>query len=559
MASKAPTPQEDFSLDDIKLDDFPMEDNALFADLDNEMRADGGKGKAGGDDLDLNLDFDVKAEGSDMPALEEPGELKLDDTLDLDLNLEDAPKADASGGGDLDLNLDLDEAPQAEAGGEGDLDLHLDEPAQAGGDDLDLNLDLDESAKSGGDLDLDLNLDEAPSTDASGGGDLDLDLDLGEGSESAGGEVDLDMGAIDLNLEEPAAPAGNELSLEEPATPSPSMEELGEPKLDLELPDEPSLSLDMGEPPSPEGPEGISLSLVEPEAPAAPAEPELPEPELPTAPAAAEPDLSLDEGISLDTLTAPAGGEPESTTDFLAAPDIDLNDVDLSLDTTGAVEELALEPMGAQVNLESAEHAAPTMEEGFDLPPLAETRGDTEAGPSEPFVAVPDVNLTEDEMLELNLPHMEQAAGEPEFTMEPEPLPPPTGGGIRGGEFRLTEPLAVGAAGSMGAAGMAMAEPRARAQAPAMRMAGGAPAQPREAAVSQDILLSIPHKISVQMGSVSLVGKDIRGLAYGSVVQLNRTVGEPVDLLLDGRSIAQGEIVLINGKNLGVRILALNK
>jgi flagellar motor switch protein FliN/FliY len=61
------------------------------------------------------------------------------------------------------------------------------------------------------------------------------------------------------------------------------------------------------------------------------------------------------------------------------------------------------------------------------------------------------------------------------------------------------------------------------------------------------------------MGSVSLVGKDIRGLAYGSVVQLNRTVGEPVDLLLDGRSIAQGEIVLINGKNLGVRILALNK
>jgi flagellar motor switch protein FliN/FliY len=61
------------------------------------------------------------------------------------------------------------------------------------------------------------------------------------------------------------------------------------------------------------------------------------------------------------------------------------------------------------------------------------------------------------------------------------------------------------------------------------------------------------------MGAVSLQGRDLRGLAYGSVVQLNRTVGEPVDLLLDGRTIAQGEIVLINGKNLGVRILALNK
>jgi flagellar motor switch protein FliN/FliY len=80
-----------------------------------------------------------------------------------------------------------------------------------------------------------------------------------------------------------------------------------------------------------------------------------------------------------------------------------------------------------------------------------------------------------------------------------------------------------------------------------------------QSAVSQDILLSIPHMLSVQVGTVSLEGRDVANLAYGSVVQLNRAAGEPVDLLLDGKAIARGEIVLINGKNLGVRIVALSK
>ncbi len=541
MASKAATPTDDFSLDDIKLDDFPMEDNALFADLDNEMRADGGKGKAGGYDLDLTLDVgEGTSDETAMPALEEPGELQLDDTMDLDLNLDEPAKGDA-GGGDLDLNLD--EAPAADTGG-GDLDL---------------NLDLDEGSKGSGDLDLDLKLEEAPSAEADGG-DLDLNLDLDDSGKSAGGDVDLEMGDIDLNLDEPGALSADSLSLDEPETPGLSMEDPNEPKFDLDLPEEPSLDAPADED------DGISLTLAEPEA-AEPAAPPMPEPDLPPMPEpdlpalSAEPELSLDDGFSLDTLPETTPGEPDASGDFTAAADINLDDVDLSLDTTGGTA-AAMEPMGAQVDLQPVE-TAPSMEEGFDLPPLVESKGDMDSGPAEEFVAVPDVKLTEDEVLELNLPQTEVGAAEPEFTMAPEPMGMPlaasmgapmaamSGGGMPGGEFRLTEPLAMGRASG---AGMALREPAA----PAMRM-GGTPAAPREAAVSQDILLSIPHKISVQMGSVSLVGKDIRNLAYGSVVQLNRTVGEPVDLLLDGRSIAQGEIVLINGKNLGVRILALSK
>ena len=43
------------------------------------------------------------------------------------------------------------------------------------------------------------------------------------------------------------------------------------------------------------------------------------------------------------------------------------------------------------------------------------------------------------------------------------------------------------------------------------------------------------------------------------ILEFGRTVGEPVDLMLEGKAIAQGEIVLINGKNLGVRIVAVSK
>jgi flagellar motor switch/type III secretory pathway protein FliN len=551
MATKAPAaPQDDFNLDDIKLDDFPMEDNALFADLDNEMRADGGAGKSAGGDLDLNLDLDGGS-GDSRPALEEPGEMKFDDTLDLDLSLDEAPPA-AAGGGDLDLDLNLEE-PGAEPQGQG------------GAADLDLNLDLDEGGKTGdadlqldGDLDLNLEAPEAPAAEASAGGDV---------------ELDLDMGSLDLNLDDSAAAGGDTLSLDEPGTPSFSMTEPSEPTFDMDLPEEPGLSLESAAP-AEEEPEGLSLSVVGPEAPEMQApdlEPDLELPELPAEPpamAAAEPemDLTLDDGFSLDTIPAASGkgDDHEAAQDFQAAPDINLDDIDLSLETSGA-EAPELEPMGAQVNFEAADLSAPTMEEGFDLPPLAETKGDVDNEPAEPFVAVPDVKLTEDEVLELNLRHAGADSAQPEFTMAPEPLALGMGGGD--GEFRLTEPLhmaAPGAGMSMGAPAASMGMDAPRMAAPAMSPSmspglGRAPRPAREAAVSQDILLTIPHKISVQMGQVNLIGKDIRNLAYGSVVQLNRTVGEPVDLLLDGRSIAQGEIVLINGKNLGVRILALNK
>ena len=78
-------------------------------------------------------------------------------------------------------------------------------------------------------------------------------------------------------------------------------------------------------------------------------------------------------------------------------------------------------------------------------------------------------------------------------------------------------------------------------------------------AISKEILLSISHQVSVELGSVTLNGKELVDLTYGSVIPLERVVGEPVDLVLENKTIAQGEVVLINGKNLGVRIVALTQ
>jgi flagellar motor switch protein FliN/FliY len=69
-----------------------------------------------------------------------------------------------------------------------------------------------------------------------------------------------------------------------------------------------------------------------------------------------------------------------------------------------------------------------------------------------------------------------------------------------------------------------------------------------------DLLLDIELGVSLRFGSRQMLLKDILELCSGSVVELDRRVEEPVDLLIDGRVIAQGEVVIVGG-NYGLRIL----
>lgn len=68
-----------------------------------------------------------------------------------------------------------------------------------------------------------------------------------------------------------------------------------------------------------------------------------------------------------------------------------------------------------------------------------------------------------------------------------------------------------------------------------------------------EILLDIPLELSVELGRVSLLVQDVVDLSAGSIVELERAAGEPVDVLVNGRLVARGEVVVIED-NFGVRI-----
>lgn len=72
-----------------------------------------------------------------------------------------------------------------------------------------------------------------------------------------------------------------------------------------------------------------------------------------------------------------------------------------------------------------------------------------------------------------------------------------------------------------------------------------------------DLLNDIPLQIAVELARVPITAEDVVGLKVGQVIDLNRVPGEPIDLSVNGRVVARGEIVEVEG-NLGVRVLSLN-
>ncbi|MBX7131196.1 MAG: flagellar motor switch protein FliN [Fimbriimonadaceae bacterium] len=68
-----------------------------------------------------------------------------------------------------------------------------------------------------------------------------------------------------------------------------------------------------------------------------------------------------------------------------------------------------------------------------------------------------------------------------------------------------------------------------------------------------EILLDIPLEISVELGRVRMLVKDVVELGAGSIVEIEKAAGEPVDVMVNGRLVARGEVVVIED-NFGVRI-----
>lgn len=68
-----------------------------------------------------------------------------------------------------------------------------------------------------------------------------------------------------------------------------------------------------------------------------------------------------------------------------------------------------------------------------------------------------------------------------------------------------------------------------------------------------DMILNIPVQLTVELGRTKIAIKSLLQLAQGSVVELDGLAGEPMDVLVNGYLIAQGEVVVVNDK-FGVRL-----
>nr|WP_235609604.1 flagellar motor switch protein FliN [Azospira sp. I13] len=68
-----------------------------------------------------------------------------------------------------------------------------------------------------------------------------------------------------------------------------------------------------------------------------------------------------------------------------------------------------------------------------------------------------------------------------------------------------------------------------------------------------DMILDIPVQLTVELGRTKITIKNLLQLAHGSVVELDALAGEPMDVLVNGTLIAQGEVVVVNDK-FGIRL-----
>ena len=82
-----------------------------------------------------------------------------------------------------------------------------------------------------------------------------------------------------------------------------------------------------------------------------------------------------------------------------------------------------------------------------------------------------------------------------------------------------------------------------------------APMQARSASAKNlEVVLDIPVKLSMEVGSTNISIRKLLQLSKGSIVELTRSAGEPLDVLVNGTLVATGEVVVVNEK-FGVRLI----
>ncbi|MBE9550558.1 MAG: flagellar motor switch protein FliN [Proteobacteria bacterium] len=68
-----------------------------------------------------------------------------------------------------------------------------------------------------------------------------------------------------------------------------------------------------------------------------------------------------------------------------------------------------------------------------------------------------------------------------------------------------------------------------------------------------DFILDIPLGISVELGRTRMVVNDLLQIGPGSIIELNKSAGEPMEILINNKLVARGEVIVVNEK-LAVRL-----
>lgn len=63
-----------------------------------------------------------------------------------------------------------------------------------------------------------------------------------------------------------------------------------------------------------------------------------------------------------------------------------------------------------------------------------------------------------------------------------------------------------------------------------------------------DFILDIPLKLSIEFGRTKILINDLLQMGIGSIIELDKTVDEPLELLVNGKLVAKGEVVVLNDK-----------
>ena len=99
----------------------------------------------------------------------------------------------------------------------------------------------------------------------------------------------------------------------------------------------------------------------------------------------------------------------------------------------------------------------------------------------------------------------------------------------------------------------ALAEEKSFQQAPMQALEEEGEGGPSLEDVNLDVILDIPVSISMEVGSTKISIRNLLKLNQGSVVELDRLAGEPLDVMVNGTLIAHGEVVVVNEKY-GIRL-----